>query len=294
MAKTTYVSIPPGSEDLYYRGLNVNDRLVFGRMVRKDTLISRKRIAGLTNRSLLPQIADLWSALSSAEQDAWSDAGHECNLNGWRLFVKDTSIRIKNEVSGVATPSLFHQAWVGQIRISAPASEIKIAQLHPHFYWVYHKVPQTKSMYEPVLVAEDFALPLKIGLNYKSNLVSTGSGSFAQLYADVWSSYQGLDKHTELTLDLDFFHDWQHVEATLNSVIGHIIGYNLYIEFYNLTGDLLFDNIEAEHSGQNWVRDQFCQNIDTTFTRAFYQIPKNWVAINLPVGAEYDSIYPND
>lgn len=294
MAKTTYVSIPPGSEDLYYRGLNVNDRLVYGRMTRKDTLLSKKRIKGITNLSLLPQIADLWSALSAAEKDDWSDAGAECNLNGWRLFVKDTSIRIKNEIGGVATPSPFHQAWVGQIHIEAPASQIHLTQLHPRAYWIKRKVPKTHNMYEPVLITEDFVLPLKIGLNYKSNLTSTGAGSYARLVGDVWHSYQGVDIITPLVVPLDFLTDWKHSENTLSSAIGHIIAYNLNIELFNLTGDLFFDNIIAQHSGQNWARDAFCQNIDTTFTRAFYQIPKNWIPTILPDGAEYDSIYPND
>jgi hypothetical protein len=294
MAKTTYVDIPAGQEDNYYSGLNQNDRFLFGRIVRKDTLLSRKRVVGLTQRSLLPQIAVLWNALSDAERLAWKNAGAKCNLTGWRLFVQDQCIRIKNEIAGVATPSLFHQSWVGQIHIEAPADEIKIAQLHPRFYWVSRKVVGRKGMYEPVKVTEDVTLPLKIGLSYKSNLTEVSSPTFAKLYVSVWHSYQGENLYYEHAINLDYIHGWQTVEATLSYLSGYVVGYNLYIHLSGLTGDLFFDNVKAEHSVQNWARDPACVNIDTTFTRAFFQVPKHWVAITLPEGAEYDSIYPSD
>jgi len=54
---------------------------------------------------------------------------------------------------------------------------------------------------------------------------------------------------------------------------------------------LYFDNIIVEHTGQNWARDPFCNNVAQTFTRGFYQIPKHWAAVILPEGSWYDSIY---
>jgi hypothetical protein len=58
-----------------------------------------------------------------------------------------------------------------------------------------------------------------------------------------------------------------------------------------LRGDLYIDNVKAEHSGQNWVRDTYCEDILQGFTKAFYQIPKHWAAVILPEGSMYDSIY---
>ena len=59
-----------------------------------------------------------------------------------------------------------------------------------------------------------------------------------------------------------------------------------------MTGTFLFDDVKAEHTGQNWARDPYCKNIAQQFTRAFYQVPKSWAALILPAGADYDSIYP--
>ena len=291
MAKVEYVDLLPSEELEYYRNLTAQDRFTFPRVTKKFVFYSRKKKKGLSARSLLPIISTAWNALSDAERTAWSDAGAESDLNGWRLFVQDQSARIKNDFAGVATPSLLHQSWIGNLKIEPPASELKIVQLHPRSYWVSHKVYGKKGMYEPLLVTEDFSLPLILTLNYSSNLSASGANPSAKFYADIWSSYQGVDIHTLLEIPLDLVADWKTATATLTNVIGYVVGYTLYFELYDLTGDLYFDNIKAEHSGQNWVRDPFCQDILQGFTRAFYQIPEHWAAITLPAGASYDTIY---
>jgi len=293
MAKTTYIDLPAGTEDLYFGALKSSDRFVFSRVVRKDTLLSVKRKAGISARSLLPQIAALWAVLSDEVKTSWVAAADEMDLSGWQLFVQDQTIRVLNGMPGSATPSTLHQSWVGNLKITAPADEIKIIQMHPREYWVSQKVIGKKGMFEPVLVPEDFSLPFKIGLNYKSNLTSTGAGSFAKFYALVWYRYQGLNLSHELSVPLDFSSDWKHAEATLSAIQSSVVGYDLYFHLKNLRGDLFFDNIEAVHSSQNWARDPFCKSVPLTFTRAFFQVPKNWAAVTLPDGAEYDTIYPD-
>lgn len=294
MAKTTYLTIPTGYEEIYNSVLKSGDRFQYARVVRNDTLVTKARKKGLTQKSMLPQISVLWAGFSTEQKQAWADAGAECGLNGWQLFVQDQCIRIRNEIAGVATPSTLHQSWVGEIKISDPASEIKIVQLHPNSYWVEKKVTGKKGMYQPYLITESFGLPLSLSINYKSDLTSQGAGAFAKFYAVIKNSYQGRDEQHILEIPLDFSASWKNATATLSSLRGTIIGYNLYIHLYNLRGTLLFDNVKATHNAQNWARDPYCKNIDITFTRAFYQIPKHWAAITLPVGAEYDSIYPDD
>jgi len=291
MAKTTYVDILPELEEAYFSGVKSSDRFVFSRIVKKISLLSVKKKKGLTLRSLLPQIAEVWNGLSESEREAWSNAGAEAGLNGYRLFVQDQALRIKNELPGTATPSLLHQSFVGQLHIEAPATQLKIIQIHPHFYWISKKVQGKKGMYEPVLITEDLALPVKISLNYRAELTDLGSGSFAKFYARFWHSYQGADQYTDLEIPLDYNTDWKHTEATLTELLGYVIRYDLYIHLYNLTGDLFIDNVKVEHSGQNWCRDTYCKDINQGFTRAFYQIPKHWAGVIVPEGAWYESIY---
>lgn len=291
MAKVTYVDLLPTIEPGYYSNLTMADRFTVPHVVMKKTFFSRKSVKGLTQKSLLPQISTAWASLTPTEKTAWSTAGAERGLNGWRLFVGDMCARIKNGLSGVATPSTLHQSWVGKLRITAPADEIKIAQLHPSFYWISRAISGKKGQREPVKITEAFSLPLVLSLNYKSNLTSTGTGSFAKFYAEVWYSYQGQNLTEILEIPLDLSASWKNATATLSSLLSIVIGYNLYIHLYKVTGDLYIDNVKATHNGQNWVRDTYCEDILQTFTKAFYQIPDHWAPVTLPAGAEYDSVY---
>jgi hypothetical protein len=313
MSKVTYVDLIPTIELGYYSNLKIADRFTVPHVVMKKTFFSRKSIKGLTAKSLLPQISIAWATLSPAEHTAWTNAGAVRGLNGWRLFVADMCARIKNGIAGIAIPSLLHQSWVGKIKISAPADEIKIAQLHPSFYWINRKVYGKKGMYEPVKISEHISLPLVLSLNYKSNLILNNAkpaiygdklygdvmygdeqGFFdavAKFYADVWYSYQGKNLIKTLEIPFDLVSDWKNAIATLTTLPSIIIGYTLYIHLYKMTGELYIDNVKATHTGQNWVRDTYCDDIYQTFSRAFYQIPDHWAPVTLPSGAEYDSVY---
>lgn len=291
MAKTSYIDILPEVEDPFFSSLQPGDRFTFGRVSRKNVLISRKRKTGLSQRSLLPEIAAAWAGLSGAQKTAWSDAGAECNLNGYRLFTQDYCARRVNDLAGLATPSLFHQSWVGQIHIGAPATEVKLVQIHPRSYYIKQKVYGKKSMYNPVVVTEDLTLPFDLSLNYKSNLTAEGADPYAKFYAEFWYSYQGVNLLYNLEIPLDLSAGWKNATATLSVLKSIVVRYDLHIHLHDLRGDLYFDNIKAEHGGQNWVRDPFCKDVDQSFTRNYYQIPKHWAPEILPEGADFESIY---
>ena len=79
---------------------------------------------------------------------------------------------------------------------------------------------------------------------------------------------------------------WREARVTVR-------GYTAFLEIYNATGDLFIDNVNIEHSGQNWARDKYCNDINQSFTKAFYQIPKHWAAVDVPDGAYFESVYYN-
>lgn len=291
MATTTFVDLDTSTEDAFFSGLQSGDRFTFPRIRRKAKILSRKRKKGVSQRSLLPTIAPLWNAFSSEEKAAWNAAGALSNLTGYKLFVQDFCARQKNDLPGVATPSLLHQSFVGQLHIEAPASQIKIAQYHPRNYWVSQPVPKHKGMRQPVMITEDISLPIEIFANAKSELEAVGEGAFARFYAEVRSSYQGIDRYEQCTIELDLNSDWKEYSASLSQNYTYVIGYTLYIHLYNVRGDLYIDNIQAIHDAQNWVRDPFCKDINQDFTLAFYQIPKHWAGVEVPNGTEYNSVY---
>jgi len=292
MVKISYLDITPELEEKYFEGLKTADRFIIPRITVKDVILSQAKIDNLTARSYLPVIAALWNNLTDQQKLDWKNIDPYSPPNGWRAFVADQSQRISLGIEGVATPNQYHQDLVGKILIGEPAEEIKLMQAHPSDYWLYQKVEASESMYEPVQVTEDFALPLKLSINYKSDLISTGVGSFVRFYASIRHLYQGRNlSHNEI-IEIPLSAGWTGQETTISSLIGQAISYNLYIHLYKVRGTLLFDNVKAIHSGSNWVRDTQCKNIEQDFTRQWYQIPKHWGVITMPEGAGYQSIYP--
>lgn len=291
MANLTYQDINPADEQQFFKGLTPQSQFLYSRMKKKTGIFSRKKIKALSARSFLPQIATLWAGLNGTEKALWTTCGAYSGLNGWRAFVAETSIRLKLALSVPNTPVITHQAWIGHLSIGGSATQIKIAQYHPASYWVHRKVTGKKGLYQPVLVSETMYLPLQIGISYRVNLTPTGGTQRAKFYAVVRSSYQGVDR--ENVVEINFTNDdtWHIETATISAVLGYVIGYTLYIDIFGYTGDVYFDNVKAIHGAVNWVRDKNCTNIKRSFTNQYYQIPQNWVALEIPSGAVYDSDY---
>lgn len=291
MAFVKYVDLDPAQEQQFFGGLTPDSQFLYSKIKKKTTLFSAKKKKSIALRSLLPDIALLWSGLSPTEKNLWTSAGVYHGLNGWRTFVAEQSIRLKLGLSVPNVPSIYHNAWIGHLAIGGSAQQIKIAQYHPNGYYVHKKVTGVKGLYKPVFVQEPMSLPLTIGMSYRCDLTPVGSSQRARFYAIVRSSYQGVDR--ENLVEVDFANDstWHIDSAVISQTLGHVIGYTLYIEIFGYTGDFYFDCVKANHSAVNWARDKYCYDINVTFSNQYYQIPKHWVALELPSGAVYDSDY---
>lgn len=292
MAKTSYLDISSELEEKYYSNLQSSNRFILPNIRVKTVIFSRKKIENLIARSYLPTCSTLWQGFTDQQRQDWKDVDPHPQQHGWRTFVADQSKRIKFDIAGVATPNQYHQDMVGKILIESPAEEIKLIQPHPATYWLWQKIAGRKGVYEAVEVSEPFALPLKITISYKSDLVSTGAGSFARFYASIRHLYQGQNLNHNEIIEIPLSSAWNKQDTTKSTLIGLAQSYNLYIHLYKVRGTLLFDNVKAEHAGSNWARDTYCKNIEQNFTRQWYQIPKNWGVITMPNGAGYKSIYP--
>jgi hypothetical protein len=181
---------------------------------------------------------------------------------------------------------------VGEIFLGGDATEIKLLQPHPYKYYVAKKVAGKKSMYSPVEVDEYLTLPFEIGISYKTDLTAVGSNPYAKFYAKIQYHYQGQNLFQNLEIILPLSHIWDRQTATVNTIATSVVDYILYIELNDVQGTILFDNVLAEHSAQNWARDIYCKKIEQSFSRAFYQVPKAWAPEILPDGAGYKSVYP--
>jgi len=293
MAKVKFVDIPAGLENYFGKAIQPNDRFVYSTIRVKNPFISRKKRLALTQKSQLPLCSQIWATFDQSTQNAWKACGLLTGLAAFKFFVQDKVLRLKNSLSGESTPSLLYQSMVGRLHVEAPATGLLISQLHPLTYYVLKKKTAKATMYEVVEVVEDFALPLNLYINYKSNLTAVSGGYSAKFYAIVYSSYQGRTIETPAEIEFDLVTGWKSASFGIGEVIGLVRGYALFLELDGVRGDVWFDNVQAVHSGQNWVRDSHCNNIKQTFTKQFFQVPVHWVAIDLPEGSYYNSEYGN-
>jgi hypothetical protein len=291
MAKTSLLIIPAGLDTTYFKSLQSGDRFIIPHIKVKRVFTSRSRKNGLTQKSLIVQLAPVWANFSDAERLAWNNAGLQSSMSGWRLFVQDTAIRKANDIPDYAIPNILYQSKVGKIQIESPAIGLTILQLHPQSYYVNKKVTGTRSQYEPKLITEDLSLPVNIAISYKSNLVSAGANPYAKFYIIIYSNYQGITIENKCEINFALVHNWERLTAIISSVKGQFRGYTAFIEVHDARGYILFDNVNITHGGINWARDPFCNSIQTTFTKAFYQIPKNWAPKDIMSGAFYGSVY---
>jgi hypothetical protein len=277
MAKVSYID--PNLADIknLYSVVRVADRFSISRVVKKNVFLSPERIARLKDRSYLKDIATLWKSLTNEQRAAWKAVDPRIRKNGWQLFVKDMSLRFKADLEGMATPNQYHQASVGMIKMFEGAGEYKITQQHPNTYHLQRRVAGKKGMLESVEVKEQFYLPLKIGLSFKTELEADGDNPEALFYSRIISHYQGRDIETLARIDLPFISDWDRDELLTTSVLGEARFYDLSFYLKDVKGNLFFDNILAEHTGQNWARDWQCDNIEAQFSRVWQQIAKNWL-----------------
>jgi len=293
MARTSYVEVPPELDEAFKRVLMPSEKFVFSRIIAKRVLFSPQRKLGVSSRSLLVQFREIWNSFTDAQKQAWKDAGAVIGRSGWQMFVKDQSARLRAGYSGVATPSIYHQSYTGLVVLDSFSDELKIVQLHPRAQWILRKVKGTKSQYEPVEITEDFSLPLTLKINYCSQLEAGGSDYIAKFYAEIWHSFQGVDLKTKLEINFDLVSDWKTAQTSISALAGYVVGYKLYFHFKNVKGAFHFDNIQAIHSGQNWVRDWTCENIRYVSPKKFFQIPAHWFVEIKTDGADFDSVYIN-
>jgi len=292
MAKTETIEVPDELKLLQRQALEQSDRFLLSVVQGHKSLPSDARRKLIREQSLFGFLSPLWQALTTEEKDVWKSAGNYSSLTNWQLFISDNAARIRADLTLDIPPSDLWQVRAGHITIEAPASEIILKQSHPQKYWIAQKVVGASWKKNLVYIEEIFGFPLEIGIRYKSNLVATGPTQSARYYASVRSSYQGVDRFTLAEVNFVPINDWTLVTATISGVIGHVIGYTLYIEIIGYTGELLFDNIRATHGGTNWALDPRCDEIDKTFSKAFAVVPPFWLADSLPSGSTFVSDYP--
>lgn len=313
MAKISYRENANELENLYRKNLSPADRFNFSTIRVKKTLFTKKYLSKITQKSLMPEISLAWSNLSNYDKSMWLTSYAEYFKNGFRAFVKSYIQRKKAGLSGIPDYNNFFLGKVGQVHIESPANRCHIKQDHPNNYYVMTKVAGTKSQFNPVVIYEFATFPINFRLSYKSNLSALSSNFHARVYIRIYTDYQGKRLMTDFIQLLDLstenissygsanfgsgnyglleFGGWERLNFNIDKPLGTFKGYEFHIDLYDVIGDVYFDNLYIYHSGRNWGRDPHFENMRTTYTRKYYQIASHYDIIDLPNGANFNSIY---
>lgn len=292
MALTGSLDVPPELIDLWSKLFRPVEKRRYSAVAAKGHILSPQKKRDVSNRSLLPEIAGYWAALSEPEQLAWKAAGAAQGYNAWNTFVQDAAYRLKYGIPGLATPSVYHQYKVGKIEIGGTAKRVVLMQFHPATYYKMKKIRGTKAQYEPIKISEQLVLPLEIGISYKSELSSYGGTGTAKFYAEITSHYQGRNIKTKTGFDLGLSSGWTRETALASEVLGVARSYTLVIELDNVQGAFYFDNVLARHTGTNYARDHRCNDVNNSLSTINYMIESSWEEQFLPSGSAFDSVYP--
>lgn len=312
--------------DRYFLGVAQGHKRLPSDRQRKEL----KRVANINSPqvgrgSMFKFFSPMWRELTDEQKQVWRDASVNSSLSGWQLFISDNAARARASLEFGIPPDELWQVRTGRIEIDDPDGVVLLAQEHPLNYVVTQKMRGMAWKEEIVAVQENFGLPLEIQIRYKSNLVPVGGGSYtpplgnavdfslleytpptgsadfsfsspvesvARFYARVVTSYQGKDRVRDLVINFDPNTDWELLTAELSTTYGYIISYTLFLEIRGYTGEILFDNIRAIHSGQNWARDPKCDNVSRQFTKGFSQVMPFWTPLDFGPGVSFASYYP--
>jgi len=292
--RITTLNVPADLREKYERILAALERFFYPRLARKPRLLSRARRQALLGVTYMFYAADLWRQKSEAEKQEWKNAAEKCGLNGWQLYLKDKVYRLMNNIPGDAVPSIYHQYFVGHIKIESPATKILITQRHPYTWWEWYKKPRRKRMYSKQKITERLTFPFKIALSRRTNLTAVGDLPYCYLLAKIIHFYEGHLFYTMYPIDIPLVSDWGYQEKIIEAPGGYVGTYELQIRLNDVQGEMWFDNIIAEHDGTNFARDKYCDNITREFFDEFFNVAMNWEPTDVPEGALYESIYPPD
>ncbi len=291
MALAGGLEIPPELLELWRELIRPSSPRRYGAVAKNGHLLNPIKKRAISSRSLLPEIRDLWETLTEPQKNDWKLAAEQCKMRGWNLFVQDTAYRLKYGLVGLATPDILYQYKVGKVEINSPAQGAQIIQYHPPKYYKMVKVRGTKALYKDVPIYETLKLPLIFQLSYKSNMVATTAYAKIRVYAEIISQYQGRNITTNFDIETPLSSVWSRGTVTAGEVLGTARSYNIRLDFTDVRGTFLFDNVECFHTGSNWARDFRCNDINNELTKVNYQIEKSWEETFLPAGAAFDSVY---
>ncbi len=292
MAKVDNQEVPSLDTPAYRRVLKPSRRFVNVSVRRKGFFNVRKNRKNLIARSLLFEISALWRGFTSLQKSAWDSAGAVMNMSGYKAFVQDQTLRIKNSLSGTSVPSTLHQGLAGRVFDLADDDVSGFVQKHPSSYYILRKIFNYQNQYEPILITEVPTSPLTISFRYKSDMVDLGN-EVAVYIQIAYKNGDGDFDYIDFDNDsLDPNTDWTTYTFVKNPLPAGTTAYEVTIYFYAEGGEFLIDNFSCFHSGQNWAKDPYCERFGEHFLEGVYDFFPSWEMLAGYGELSQESIFP--
>ena len=214
----------------------------------------------LVQNSLIGQTSQAWNNLTQADKDDWSASASIISGIGYNLFTADKSYRIKNSISGNATPSLYHHYLVGHLQIAELAGDVRLQQ-----------------MGYAVLTS-----PMNLSISYKSSLsVNPSNGEYLKVaFSYYYTSGESTLKQTD-ELSLNLSQAWTTVTLPITEQANITGDWELLIDCHAIHGDIWFDDFYVSSPGGIFTKDWQCE-----------QVQKKWGLVLFPAGCVIETIYP--
>ena len=254
------ITIPAGLEIIYNKTLRMYDISVNCNIGKNPRFLPRSTYYTLKEITYLFSIAQAWGNLSEATKTAWKTAGDVIGQHGYNLYVQDKSYRIKNGLGGDATPSTYHQYLSGHINVQNPANSAKIAQYNTY----------------------NINFPATYEISYKTDLIADGPGPSVK-FKFSWTRYtQGQNIEATEEFDIPLSSVWATQSDTVTQLDGIRGKWKIELELIDVIGDIWFDNVIVDYSGDIRNNDPYCLDVDYW-----------WRNVNIGDGVTFDTVYPN-
>lgn len=261
MAKVMGITLPPGIDIIFNKTLKRYDISVMCNVGKNPRFFPRSKYVTLKEISYLFNISYIWSYLSDEEKNNWRTAGNVIGQHGYNLFVQDKSYRMKNQIGGNATPSIYHQFLVGHISISSPSTNALIMQ--ENFTRIY--------------------FPCTFQISAKTSFVSAGSNPYVHLKF-IWTRYYSGQNIEEIEIiDLPLSTNWNTFSKSVTQKLGIKGKWRVELELNDVQGDIWFDNLFVLYSGQIRTNDPYCDDVVKWFK-----------GVDIPENVIFESVYPPD
>lgn len=256
--------------------------------------VSKKQSIRINKLSDMDLTSASWQALSPAEQADWSAIGAEEEMTGYQAFMQRMEVISTTGQSRLGDLG-FGEAYNGggsltdnlsteplanykqmSVTLAAGSGLVQLVQDHPENYRLRKRIERSKRTFGFFDIEESVILPLEFGVSWRTEDLTYGLDGEIELVLSLVYDDSGTPETLTSRFEVADTGTWTRQTATISTAPGPILGYSLFINFYNVSGNCFFDNFILKHSNVNWAIDYQCNDVNPVIPTEWGDIQKPW------------------